>query len=292
MPGLDRDTGRDAARRQRAPPVPSIVGAARQDACGRRAPTSVGGALHRCRPWRAWPPCAAAEGGPSAAGPVSSDDPAMVPLSILDLSPISEGGDAAQSFRNSLALAQHGEKLGLSRATGWPSTTACRASPAPRPRCCWPTSAPAPRRIRIGAGGVMLPNHSPLVIAEQFGTLESLYPGRIDLGLGRAPGSDQRTARALRRNLESDADQFPQDVVELMDFMSQGAAPGGARGAGHGPGGAGLDPRLQHLRRPARRAPGPALRLRLALRAAADDAGDPALPRDLQAVEASWTSPT
>ncbi len=76
------------------------------------------------------------------------------------------------------------------------------------------------RTIRVGAGGVMLPNHSPLVIAEQFGTLEALYPGRIDLGLGRAPGSDQTTARALRRNLESDADQFPQDVLELMDYMS------------------------------------------------------------------------
>ncbi len=77
------------------------------------------------------------------------------------------------------------------------------------------------KTIRIGAGGVMLPNHSPLVIAEQFGTLESLYPGRIDLGLGRAPGSDQRTAQALRRDLQSDSDQFPQDVVELMDFMSK-----------------------------------------------------------------------
>jgi luciferase family oxidoreductase group 1 len=75
--------------------------------------------------------------------------------------------------------------------------------------------------IRIGAGGVMLPNHSPLVIAEQFGTLESLYPGRIDLGLGRAPGSDQRTAQALRRDLQSDSDRFPQDVIELMDFMSK-----------------------------------------------------------------------
>jgi luciferase family oxidoreductase group 1 len=74
--------------------------------------------------------------------------------------------------------------------------------------------------IRVGAGGIMLPNHSPLVIAEQFGTLESLFPGRIDLGLGRAPGSDQRTAQALRRNLASDADTFPQDVAELMDFLS------------------------------------------------------------------------
>jgi luciferase family oxidoreductase group 1 len=76
------------------------------------------------------------------------------------------------------------------------------------------------RTIRVGAGGIMLPNHSPLVIAEQFGTLESLYPGRIDLGLGRAPGSDPATARALRRNLMSDADEFPSDVVELMDLMS------------------------------------------------------------------------
>jgi len=75
-------------------------------------------------------------------------------------------------------------------------------------------------RIRLGAGGIMLPNHSPLVIAEQFATLEALYPGRIDLGLGRAPGSDQATARALRRNLQSDADAFPRDVVELMDFLS------------------------------------------------------------------------
>jgi luciferase family oxidoreductase group 1 len=76
------------------------------------------------------------------------------------------------------------------------------------------------KSIRVGAGGIMLPNHSPLVIAEQFGTLESLYPGRIDLGLGRAPGSDQITARALRRNLDSDADEFPQDVKELIDFFS------------------------------------------------------------------------
>lgn len=76
------------------------------------------------------------------------------------------------------------------------------------------------QRIRVGAGGIMLPNHSPLVIAEQFGTLESLFPGRIDLGLGRAPGSDQITARALRRNLSSSADEFPQDVLELLDYMS------------------------------------------------------------------------
>ncbi len=144
----------------------------------------------------------------------------MLPLSILDLSPICEGGDAAQSFRNSLALAQHGEKLGyrrywLAEHHGMPGI----ASAATAVLLAYVGAGTS--TIRIGAGGVMLPNHSPLVIAEQFGTLESLYPGRIDLGLGRAPGSDQRTAHALRRNLESDADQFPQDVVELMDFMSK-----------------------------------------------------------------------
>jgi len=146
--------------------------------------------------------------------------PRMLPLSILDLSPICEGGDAAQSFRNSLALAQLGEKLGyrrywLAEHHGMPGI----ASAATAVLLAFVGAGTS--TIRIGAGGVMLPNHSPLVIAEQFGTLESLYPGRIDLGLGRAPGSDQRTAQALRRNLDSDADQFPQDVLELMDFMSK-----------------------------------------------------------------------
>ena len=144
----------------------------------------------------------------------------MLPLSILDLSPITEGSTAAQSFRNSLSLAQHGEKLGyrrywLAEHHGMPGI----ASAATAVLLAYIGAGTS--TIRIGAGGVMLPNHSPLVIAEQFGTLESLYPGRLDLGLGRAPGSDQRTARALRRDLQSDADQFPQDVVELMDFMSK-----------------------------------------------------------------------
>jgi luciferase family oxidoreductase group 1 len=86
--------------------------------------------------------------------------------------------------------------------------------------------------IRVGAGGIMLPNHSPLVIAEQFGTLESLFPGRIDLGLGRAPGSDHATARALRRNLTSDADEFPRDVVELLDYFAGSSAVQAISGAG------------------------------------------------------------
>lgn len=151
---------------------------------------------------------------------VPGQDSAMVPFSILDLSPITEGSDAAQSFRNSLGLARHGEKLGyrrywLAEHHGMPGI----ASAATAVLLAYVGAGTS--TIRIGAGGVMLPNHSPLVIAEQFGTLESLYPGRVDLGLGRAPGSDQRTAQALRRDLQSDADQFPQDVIELMDFMSK-----------------------------------------------------------------------
>lgn len=143
----------------------------------------------------------------------------MYPLSILDLSPIVEGSDAAQSFRNSLSLAQHGESWGyrrywLAEHHGMPGI-ASAATAVLIGHIAGGTS-----RIRVGAGGIMLPNHAPLVIAEQFGTLESLYPGRIDLGLGRAPGSDQRTTRALRRNLASDADEFPQDVEELMAYFA------------------------------------------------------------------------
>ena len=143
----------------------------------------------------------------------------MIPFSVLDLSPILEGSNAAQSFRNSRDLAQHAERWGyrrywLAEHHGMPGIASAATS------VLMAYVAGATSTIRVGAGGVMLPNHSPLVIAEQFGTLESLYPGRIDLGLGRAPGSDQATARALRRNLASDADEFPQDVVELMDFFS------------------------------------------------------------------------
>jgi len=143
----------------------------------------------------------------------------MIPFSILDLSPILEGSDAAQSFRNTLSLAQHGERLGyrrywLAEHHGMPGIASAATS------VLIGYVAGGTSTIRVGAGGIMLPNHSPLVIAEQFGTLESLYPGRIDLGLGRAPGSDQLTARALRRNPATDADEFPQDVVELMGYFS------------------------------------------------------------------------
>ncbi len=143
----------------------------------------------------------------------------MIPFSILDLSPIAEGSNASASFRNTLDLAQHGERWGFQRYWlaehhGMPGI-ASAATAVLLAHVAGGTST-----IRVGAGGIMLPNHSPLVIAEQFGTLEALHPGRIDLGLGRAPGSDQTTARALRRNLESDSDAFPQDVLELQDYMS------------------------------------------------------------------------
>src|SRR5258707_1665543 len=150
----------------------------------------------------------------------------MVPLSVLDLSPIIEGGDAGQSLRNSLDLARHVEALGYQRY--WmaehhnlPGIASAATAVA------LAHVAGGTNRIRIGAGGIMLPNHAPLVIAEQFGTLAALHPGRVELGLGRAPGSDQVTARAMRRNLLSDADQFPQDVVELMAYF-QPAEPGQA----------------------------------------------------------------
>ena len=149
----------------------------------------------------------------------------MIPLSVLDLAPIVEGGDAATSFRNSLDLARHAERLGyhrfwLAEHHNIPSVASAATS------VLIAHVAGGTSTIRVGAGGIMLPNHSPLVIAEQFGTLASLFPGRIDLGLGRAPGSDQVTARALRRSPEA-ADSFPQDVLELMAYFRP-AEPGQA----------------------------------------------------------------
>ncbi|HYF20475.1 MAG TPA: MsnO8 family LLM class oxidoreductase, partial [Ramlibacter sp.] len=143
----------------------------------------------------------------------------MTALSVLDLSPILHGSDAAQSFRNSLELAQHAERLGfrrywLAEHHGMPGIASAATS------VLIGHVAGGTRTIRVGAGGIMLPNHSPLVIAEQFGTLEALYPGRIDLGLGRAPGTDPRTALALRRDqLRAGAD-FPEQVLELQTYLS------------------------------------------------------------------------
>ena len=143
----------------------------------------------------------------------------MIPLSVLDLAPIAEGSDAGKALRNSLDLAQHAERWGygrfwLAEHHGMPGI----ASSATAVAICHVASGT--KTIRVGAGGIMLPNHAPLIIAEQFGTLESLFPGRIDLGLGRAPGTDPVTSQALRRTLAGDVDDFPQDVLELMQYFA------------------------------------------------------------------------
>ena len=145
----------------------------------------------------------------------------MIPLSVLDLCPILEGSDATHALRNTLDLARHAERLGyrrywLAEHHNMPGI-ASAATAVVIGHVAGGTST-----IRVGAGGIMLPNHSPLVIAEQFGTLEALYPGRIDLGLGRAPGTDAQTARALRRDLASSAEAFPDDVVELASYFAAG----------------------------------------------------------------------
>src|SRR5437763_5518193 len=142
----------------------------------------------------------------------------MVPLSVLDLSPITEGGDAGQALRNSLDLARHVEALGYQRF--WMAEhhnlpgVATAATAVALAHVAAGTDS-----IRIGAGGIMLPNHAPLLIAEQFGTLAALHPGRVELGLGRAPGSDQITARAVRRALLQSEESFPQEVLELMGYF-------------------------------------------------------------------------
>ena len=141
------------------------------------------------------------------------------PFSVLDLCPITQGSNAGVTFRNTLELAQQAEALGyrrywLAEHHGMPGIASAATA------VVIGHVAAGTRTIRVGSGGIMLPNHSPLVIAEQFGTLASLFPGRIDLGLGRAPGSDQLTARALRRHLATDADEFPRDVQELAEYFS------------------------------------------------------------------------
>ncbi|MES2571342.1 MAG: LLM class flavin-dependent oxidoreductase [Verrucomicrobiota bacterium] len=148
----------------------------------------------------------------------------MVLYSVLDLAPIIQGGDASQAFRNTLDLAQHVEQWGyhrfwLAEHHNLPGIASAATSVVIAHVACGTS------RIRVGSGGIMLPNHAPLMIAEQFGTLESLHPGRIDLGLGRAPGGDQNTARALRRSLGSSGDSFPQDLAELVSYFRP-AAPG------------------------------------------------------------------
>ncbi|HET7268589.1 MAG TPA: LLM class flavin-dependent oxidoreductase [Oleiagrimonas sp.] len=147
----------------------------------------------------------------------------MIPVSILDLAPIVEGSNAAESFAHTVELARAADDLGyqrywLAEHHNMPGIASAATA------VLIGHVAGATRRIRVGAGGIMLPNHSPLQVAEQFGTLATLYPGRIDLGLGRAPGTDQPTARALRRYFDS-ADDYPQNVVELLGYL-QPARPG------------------------------------------------------------------
>ena len=144
----------------------------------------------------------------------------MVKFSILDLCFVTEDGTAADAYANSVALAQLAERLGyerfwLAEHHNMPSIASAATS------LVISHVAAHTSTLRVGAGGIMLPNHSPLQVAEQFGTLESLYPGRIDLGLGRAPGTDQATTYALRRNLNADVNQFPRDVVELLNYFEE-----------------------------------------------------------------------
>jgi luciferase family oxidoreductase group 1 len=147
-----------------------------------------------------------------------------IPFSVLDLSPIVQGGTPADSFRNTLDLARHAEqwdyhRYWLAEHHNFPGIASAATS------VVIGHVAGGTSRIRVGSGGIMLPNHAPLVIAEQFGTLASLYPGRIDLGLGRAPGTDQRTTRALRRDPVRSGDTFPQDLIELQSYFRP-ASPG------------------------------------------------------------------
>src|ERR1700742_11303 len=142
----------------------------------------------------------------------------MIPFSILDLSPIAQGVAPGEALRRSLDLAQHAERWGYHRY--WLAEHHnMRGIASAATSVVIGFVAGGTKTIRVGSGGIMLPNHAPLVIAEQFGTLESLFPGRIDLGLGRAPGTDPLTARALRRTLTTDVDQFPDDVIELIHYF-------------------------------------------------------------------------
>jgi luciferase family oxidoreductase group 1 len=157
----------------------------------------------------------------------------MLRLSVLDLAPINQGSDATAALKHTLDLARNAERLGfhrywLAEHHNMPGIASAATS------VVIAHVAAGTRTIRVGAGGIMLPNHAPLVIAEQFGTLESLFPGRIDLGLGRAPGTDPATAYALRRTLASDPDAFPQDILELMGYFTpqEGASVRAVPGAG------------------------------------------------------------
>ena len=190
-----------------------------------------------------------------------------VSFSVLDLAPIPQGSSAKEAFSHSLDLAQLAEKRGYHRYWLAEHHNMVGIASAATSVLIGYLAANT-TTLHLGSGGVMLPNHSPLVIAEQFGTLNTLYPGRIDLGLGRAPGSDQPTMRALRRHMSGDVDNFPRDVAELVDWFD------------------GLAARLKPVQRPAGGAAWAAVCLRLALRPGYALSGPAPLPHPLPAVRA------
>ena len=200
-----------------------------------------------------------------------------VPLSILDLAPIRPGETATESFAASVALARLAERHGYTRV--WYAEHHNMPSIASSATSVLIAHVGAhTETIRLGAGGVMLPNHAPLTIAEQFGTLAALHPGRIDLGLGRAPGSDQNTMFALRRD-PSTSDRFPQDVLELQGYLTDNdASARRQRHAGPGQQRAPLHPGIVAVRRPARSRARPAVRVRVPLLAAGADRRGRAVP--------------
>ena len=215
----------------------------------------------------------------------------MAALSVLDLSPVAEGSDVGQSLANTLDLARHAEALGykrywLAEHHNMPGIASAATA------VVIGHVAAGTKTIRVGAGGIMLPNHAPLVIAEQFGTLAALLSRPHRSRPRPRAGHRHVTARALRRNLEAGVDSFPQDVVELMGYFEPAGPDQRVRAVpGEGQDGRGLDPRLQPLRRAARRHARPALRLRLAFRAGRAGARARHLSRALPAFGASGRSP-
>ncbi len=211
--------------------------------------------------------------------PLSVVPPRLRPRPLPDPA----GSDAGQALRNTLDLARHAERLGyhrywLAEHHNMPGIASAATS------VVIGHVAGGTSTIRVGSGGVMLPNHSPLVIAEQFGTLASLYPGRIDLGLGRAPGTDPRTTYALRRERMESADTFPRDVLGAAGLLPAGRpGPGGPGRPGRRARRPYLAPRLEPLQRPAGGRPRPALRLRGPFRPGPPRRGPGNLPRGVQA---------
>lgn len=214
----------------------------------------------------------------------------MPPFSILDLSRVVQGATAAAALRDTLELAQHAERLGYRRFWVAEHHNMSGIASAATPVVIGYIAANT-YSIRLGSGGVMLPNHAPLVVAEQFGTLASLYPDRIDLGLGRAPGTDMLTARALRRDMGLNAENFPHDVIELQSYFAPTApGPEGTRRAGRGARSAALAARLKYFQCAVGGATGSAFRLCRTLRAGRDGAGAVSLSPEVHAFVATRTA--